>query len=204
MTATSPDLDDLGVRDYRTVLALQRELAEARASDLIADRVLLVEHPPVYTAGRATRPGDVLAEGVDVVAIERGGRITYHGPGQLVLYPIVRLDGRGRDLHQWLRRLEQLGIDILARLGVGAERSALGTGVFVGGRKIGSIGIAVRRWVSLHGIALNIDLDLTPFTRIRPCGFDAQIMTTASREAGRPVTMDQARAAARTVLAAGL
>jgi lipoyl(octanoyl) transferase len=197
-------IEDLGRRDYGQTLLLQRELAESRAQGAIPDRVLLVEHPPVYTAGRGTKPGDVLAGDTEVVAIERGGRVTWHGPGQLVIYPIVRLDVRGRDLHQWLRRLEQLGIDILSRLGVTAGRSELGTGVFVGGRKIGSIGIAVKRWVSLHGLAVNIDLDLLPFTRIRPCGFDAGIMTTASLEAGRSVAMDEARAAAHDALAAGL
>jgi lipoate-protein ligase B len=193
------EIQDLGFRDYAEVLALMRELAAARAAGEIDDRVLFVEHPSVYTAGRGTRPEDEPdpASDVRLVRVERGGRVTWHGPGQLVIYPILDLAPRGRDLHLWLRTLERLGIEILARFSLEGHRSPAGTGIFVRDRKIASIGVAVRRWVSLHGLALNVDLDLAPFARIRPCGFDPGVMTSLARELRRGVTMDEAKEAAK-------
>jgi lipoyl(octanoyl) transferase len=155
-------------------------------------KILLVEHDPVYTAGRAT-PTDELTD--DVVPIERGGRITYHGPGQLVVYPIVRLPKH--DVRDWLRRLEAFGIAICAAFGLDATASVDGTGVFVGDRKVASIGVAIRRWINLHGIAINVAMDLDAFRRIRPCGLDPDVMSDLSREAGRPIAMPDAKDAAR-------
>lgn len=179
---------------HRAMLALAEQVARGERPG----EVWLLEHEPVYTAGRATPPGDLTA--IDAVPIERGGQITYHGPGQLVVYPIVALPQR--DARAWLRRLEAYGVALCGAFGVAAEPSVDGTGVFAQGKKLGSIGVALRRWVNLHGLALNIDLDLAPFFRMRPCGLAPEIMSDLSRAAGRPIGMAEAVAAARATLAA--
>lgn len=164
-------------------------------------RVLLVEHDAVYTAGRGTPPGEL---GPDVVAIERGGKVTYHGPGQLVAYPIMRLPRR--DVRDWLRRLETFGVRIAAAFGLTATASVDGTGVFVGDRKFASIGVAVKHWINLHGIAINVAMDLRAWQAVRPCGLSPDVMTDLSTATGRPISMDAAKAAARdavSVLCAG-
>lgn len=134
----------------------------------------------------------MLAAGdVPVVEIERGGDATYHGPGQLVAYPIVKLGEGERDLHRFLRHLEEAMIRTLAERGVAAGRREGATGVWIGERKIASIGIACRRWVTFHGLALNVSTDLAYFQRIAPCGFDAAVMTSLARELGAPATVDE-------------
>ncbi len=175
----------LGRADYAPTLSRMRRLVDLRADDAIPDTLLLVEHEGVYTRGRRADPADLIDPGVPILDVERGGRITWHGPGQLVAYPIVKLTGRARDLHAWLRLCENVVIDALAVLGLEAARDPLGTGVFSSGRKIASVGIAVRRWVTFHGLALNVCPDLRVFERVRPCGFDAQIMTSIERELGQ-------------------
>lgn len=187
---------DLGREAFPPVLARMRALAAEVAHGTRPGEVWLVEHDPVFTAGRATPAAEVAAAGA--VAIERGGRITWHGPGQLVVYPIVRLPER--DVGAWLRRLTAFGAAVCAAFGLQGGPSPDGTGVFVGGRKIASIGVALRRWVNLHGIAINVDVDLTPFFAVRPCGLAPEVMSDLSRAAGRKVTMDEARAAARASL----
>jgi lipoyl(octanoyl) transferase len=134
------------------------------------------------------------------VPIERGGRITYHGPGQLTIYPVVRLPRR--DVRDWLRRLEAFGIAIAHHVGLQATASDDGTGVFVGGRKVASIGVAVKHWTNLHGIGVNVAMDLDPWHRIRPCGLSPEIMSDLTRAAGRPITMAAAAAAARAAVLA--
>ncbi len=171
------------------MLALHTDVA----AGVTPGRVLLVEHEPVYTAGRATPAGDIAAAAA--VPIERGGRITYHGPGQLVIYPILPLPRR--DLRDWLHRLEAFGVAVCAAFGLPAEPSVDGTGVFVHGRKVASIGVAVKRWVNLHGIAINVAMDLEPWHAVRPCGLAPEIMTDMSRAAGRPIGLAEARAAVR-------
>ncbi len=161
---------DLGHQPYLKTLQRMREMVQLRARDEIPDCLLLVEHDPVVTAGRRADPSDVLDPGIEVVEIERGGRHTYHGPGQLVAYPICKLEGRARDLHAFLHLLEDVLIACLAEFGIQAGRNELGTGVYVEGRKIASIGIAVRRWVTYHGLALNVRTELSAFRAIRPCG----------------------------------
>src|SRR5690606_8611091 len=145
------------------------------------------EHPHVITLGRAQQAlGNVLAPGeVEVIAVERGGDVTYHGPGQLVAYPIIKLGEGERDLHRFLRNLEDGMIRTLARHGIAAGRQPGKTGVWIDDRKIASIGIACRRWVTFHGLALNVTTDLGYFHRINPCGFQAEIMTSMARETGR-------------------
>ena len=183
MTPT-PELrvERLGQRDYAPTLDTMRALVESRAAGDVEDRLLLVEHEGVYTAGRRTDDSDWVDPDIDVVAIERGGRVTWHGPGQLVAYPICSLTGKGRDLHAWLRLHEDVVIDALAHFGLEGTRDPDGTGVFVERRKIASIGIAVRRWVTFHGLALNLDPDLRVFEMIKPCGFEASRMTSIARE----------------------
>lgn len=182
---------DLGRRAYAPTLELQRALCRARVEGKIdEDILLLVEHDPVITLGRSTKPSslpippaDLPAHGVEVHEIERGGDVTYHGPGQLVGYPIIDLQQLRPDLHWYLRELEGTLIDALATLGIPGRRSQGQTGVWVGPRKIASIGVHVKKWVTLHGFALNVTTDLTYFDLIVPCGIEGVQMTSVAREA---------------------
>ena len=186
---------DLGRREYRQVWTLQQELVAQRQRGEIEDTLVLVEHPDVITLGRRlSAPANVVAPGdIPVVEIERGGDVTYHGPGQLVGYPILALDGDERDLHAYLRNLEEALIGVCSDVGLVGRRNPGWTGVWIGERKVASIGIAVRRWVTMHGFALNVSTDLSRFTAINPCGLDAAVMTSLSREAGRDVTLDEVK-----------
>jgi lipoyl(octanoyl) transferase len=194
---------DLGRRPYGEVLELQRELRRQRlAGELTQDVLLLVEHDPVVTLGRGTRPAslplpaaELERRGIEVVEVERGGDVTYHGPGQLVGYPILDLTGHREDLHWYLRQLESALILALGRLGIPAERNPGLTGVWTRGRKIASIGVHVRQWVTLHGFALNVTTQLDRFDLIVPCGIRDVVMTSVARELGR--TDDELGAAAR-------
>jgi lipoyl(octanoyl) transferase len=170
---------------------MQQLHERVRAREL-PGRVLFVEHEPVYTAGRAT-PRDELT--ADVVPVDRGGRVTFHGPGQLVVYPIVRLPRR--DLRDWLRRLEAFGVAVCAELGLDAVSSVDGTGVFVGACKVASIGVAVKHWINLHGIAVNVAMDLRPWHAVRPCGRAPETMSDLQTAAGRPIDMAAVKVAAR-------
>jgi len=180
-----------GTVPYEDALAWQRELAEDRiAGRLDHDVLLLLEHPPVVTFGRNSRAAHLLnPHGVEVFEVERGGDVTFHGPGQLVGYPILDLGGSGgaykKDLHWYLRTLEQALIDALALLEIPAERNPGLTGVWTRGRKIASIGIHVKQWVTWHGFALNVTTDLAHFDRIVPCGIQGVEMTSVEREGGR-------------------
>lgn len=182
---------------------LQQELVEARARDEVEDTVIVCEHDPVYTVGRRRDAmANVLAPGdTPVVEVERGGDVTWHGPGQLVIYPILRLEGPARDLHAHMHRLEDLMITLCAEQGLAAGRDPRNTGTWANGRKVGSVGIACRRWVTWHGLALNVDPDLSWFHRINPCGFEATIMTTMTVELGRPVSLEAVTASALTHVA---
>ncbi len=188
---------DLGTAAFRDVWARQLALVDARQRDEVGDTLVIVEHPHVFTLGRRRdAAANVLAPGdVEVVEIERGGDVTYHGPGQLVAYPIIALAGDERDLHAYLRDLEDAAIRTCARFGVVADREPGKTGAWTtrdGGtrRKLCSIGIACRRWVTFHGLALNVTTDLGYFARINPCGFEARVMTSLSECAG--VALDAA------------
>jgi len=179
--------EDLGRIGYRDAYDRQIALVDQRKTGQGQDTLLFVEHPHVITVGRSrdaaqnlVAPGDV-----EVIEIERGGDVTYHGPGQLVAYPIVLLQEAERDLHRYLRKLEEAMILTLAEHDLRAGRVEGKTGVWVGPRKIASIGIACRRWVTFHGLALNVNTDLDYFFRINPCGFDADVMTSMARELDR-------------------
>jgi lipoyl(octanoyl) transferase len=166
----------LGRTPYAEAHALQEELVAARLRGDVGDLLLLTEHDPVITVGRGRGPE--LAQGcaIPVIEVERGGEATYHGPGQLVAYPIYRLAEGRRDLHRYLRDLEEVVIRALAEVDVAAERRPGLTGVWAGGRKLCSIGVAVRRWVAWHGLALNLSVDLGAFRGFRPCGLDPEVM----------------------------
>jgi lipoate-protein ligase B len=192
----------LGQIAYPDAWDLQLRLVEARqANRLKRDTVLLLEHPPVFTLGkRGGResllvPEETLAHrGIPILQVERGGNITYHGPGQLVVYPIVHLPGVGIGVVDMVDRLEEVMIRTCGDFGVAAGRNALNRGAWIGMNKIGSIGLAVRRGVSFHGLALNVDPDLTPFGFVQPCGLQGVGVTSIVREAGRPVKMEEALA----------
>ena len=164
---------------YPEAHAAMRARLEARVKDQAPDALILCEHDPVYTLGRRRgAEANVLAAGdVPVIPVERGGDVTFHGPGQVVAYPICRLPPGRQDLHAWLRGLEDVAIGVLATWGVVGGRDPRNTGVWVDGRKIAAIGIACRSWVTWHGLAINVQTDLSCFRRINPCGLDPDLTT---------------------------
>ena len=186
MSDRTVEVVQAGVVPYAAALAWQRSLAQARlAGHLMHDVLLLLEHPPVVTLGRTARAAHVLRpDGVDVFEIERGGDVTFHGPGQVVGYPILDLTGHKPDLHWYLRTLERALIAALAELGIAAGRNPGATGVWTDNRKIASIGVHVKQWVTWHGFALNVTTDLSQFDRIVPCGIPGVEMTSVERELG--------------------
>ena len=199
---------DLGRRRYGEVLELQRQLCRQRMSgELADDLLLLVEHEPVVTLGRGTRAtslpvpaAGLAARGFEVFDVERGGDVTLHAPGQLVGYPILDLTGWRRDLHWYLRQLEEVLIRGLETVEVSAGRDPGRTGVWTGGRKIASIGIHVKQWVTFHGFALNVTTDLSHFDLIVPCGLTGVTMTSVARE--RPGLPEPWRATREAVVTA--
>jgi lipoate-protein ligase B len=173
---------------YAVATAWQEALVEARLRPGAVDRLLLLEHPPVYTLGRGADPrhlGPMADAGIPVVRASRGGQVTYHGPGQLVGYPILDLRDHRQDVHWYVRELEQTLIDALAILAIDAVRVPGLTGVWTTGRrKLASIGIGIRRWITWHGFALNVSADLSGFAAITPCGIEGVQMTSITREGG--------------------
>jgi lipoyl(octanoyl) transferase len=202
---------DLGVAGYREAHAQQLALVDERKTGAGVDTIVFVEHPHVITIGRSraalanvTAPGDV-----EVIEIERGGDVTYHGPGQLVAYPILALEEGERDLHRFLRNLEEAVIRTLDRWQLGAGREPGKTGVWLDSalgvrKKICSIGIACRRWVTFHGLALNVSTDLAYFFRINPCGFESSVMTSMAEELGASPDLRDVKRALATDLATAL
>ena len=184
-------VSNLGTRPYAEVLEFQRAAAMARISgELPHDLLILVEHPPVVTIGRSARdPAHLLAtpellkaRGAELFEVERGGDVTFHGPGQLVGYPIIDLSRHTRDLHWYLRQLEEVLIRAIAPFGVSGERRKGQTGVWTGGRKIASIGVHARQWITWHGFALNVTTDLSWFDLMVPCGIAGVTMTSVEQE----------------------
>jgi len=181
----------LGRTRYEDAHALQEQLVQQRLAGESGDLLLLTEHEPVLTVGRGTPAAErqlLAGLGMPVVEVERGGEVTYHGPGQLVAYPIFLLPESRRDLHRYLRDLEEVVIGVLGELEIpGARRPGL-TGVWIGERKVCSIGVAVRRWVAWHGLALNVHTDLAAFRRFHPCGLSPDVMTRLADHAELPPT----------------
>lgn len=197
---------DLGTREYGQVWQLQRDLVAARQRDEVPDTLILVEHPHVITLGRGTHRENLVNVGdIPTFEIERGGDVTYHGPGQLVGYPIFLLRPEERDLHVYLRNLEETLLRTLTDFGIPSGRNPGWTGAWTAPspgdahppRKLASIGVAVKRWVTLHGFALNVSTDLSRFTAINPCGLEAGVMGSISAVLGRPVAMDEVKARVR-------
>jgi lipoate-protein ligase B len=196
---------DLGLLDYRKAWDLQLRLVEAGKNDLLkTDVALFVEHPGVFTLGR--RGGSenlkvsrafLAGRGIDLVSVERGGDITYHGPGQLVIYPVVNLKSMGLGVLPFVESLEEIMIRTLATWGIQGERNSMNRGAWVGMKKIGSIGIAVRRSITFHGLALNVNTDLEPFTWVNPCGLHNVMITSMQQQLGATVPMEEVKQAAR-------
>jgi lipoyl(octanoyl) transferase len=205
-------LMNLGLVPYGEALALQRSLAGAVSQGAIPDTVILLEHPPVVTVGRRTEherelhvPSDA---DVEIAETDRGGKSTFHGPGQLVCYPVLDLNHHGKDVRKYVRDLEETLLRTLAAFGLDGRRIEGLTGVWLppggreGPRKIASIGVRVTRWVTTHGYALNVDLDPAPFTEwITACGLEDAAFTTMARELGRPLSVDDVKPAATAALA---
>jgi lipoyl(octanoyl) transferase len=198
---------DLGLVGYEEAWDLQRALAAAVSQRAIPDTVVFLEHPPTVTLGRRTEEGEVhIPDGARVAVVEtdRGGRSTYHGPGQLVCYPIFDLGRHGKDVKRYCRNLEEAILRTLAPLGIEGTRLDGLTGVWLESppRKIASIGVHISRWVTTHGYALNVDLDPAPFREwITACGLEDATFTSVALELGRPVAVDDVRPAARAALA---
>ncbi|TMM01630.1 MAG: lipoyl(octanoyl) transferase LipB [Actinobacteria bacterium] len=198
---------NLGAVAYREAWDLQRSITSAVSQRALPDTVLLLEHPPVVTLGRRTEPGELhipLGAQVEIVETDRGGKSTYHGPGQLVCYPIFDLTRHGQDVKKYCRDLEEALIRTMAPFGIAATRIEGLTGIWLERppRKIASIGIHISKWVSTHGYALNVDLDPAPFTEwITACGIEDAQFTTIARELGRPVSVEEVRPHALAALA---
>jgi lipoate-protein ligase B len=188
---------DLGLIDYQDAWTLQQQLVAARLEKRIdRDMLLYLEHSPVFTLGRRGGLENLLvseaflkSRGVPIVQIERGGFITYHGPGQAVVYPIINLHARRLGVKDFVAAMEEAMIQTVKNWGVAAERNTINSGIWVGPNKMGSIGIALRKGVSYHGLALNVNLDLTPFSWVQPCGLEGVAMTSMQRELGREPAM---------------
>lgn len=195
---------DVGRMDYTSAWRIQTETADAVLAGG-EDTLILVEHPPVFTLGASFDPrhllvseSDIRSKGAEVVRTDRGGDVTFHGPGQLVSYPVFDLRRHGQDLHRWMRDLEESHIVALRKFGLDGWRLPPHTGVWVGeqgptARKIAAIGVKVRKWVSVHGVALNCSNSLEPFEWIVPCGIHDYGVTSISAESGKETTPDEAK-----------
>ncbi|MCK5564962.1 MAG: lipoyl(octanoyl) transferase LipB [Planctomycetes bacterium] len=195
------EIRDCGVMAYGKTLHLQRELVRQRIDERIADTILLVEHEPVITLGiRKTEnkllstKDDLKEKGIELHSVKRGGGTTAHNPGQIVIYPILNIKTIGLGVGDYVRRLEAIGIELLGELGVKSERKKGLPGLWVGEKKIASIGVKIRKYVSFHGMAININNDLGIFENIVPCGLDGVVITNVLKETGNDVSIDEIKA----------
>ncbi|MBI5809551.1 MAG: lipoyl(octanoyl) transferase LipB [Ignavibacteriales bacterium] len=191
---------DLGLIDYRSAWDLQKEIFDKRIDDKTDDAFFLLEHPHTYTLGKVARIENLLMNdsqlkelGISVYEIDRGGDITYHGPGQIVGYPIINLKNWKEDTHEYLRSLEQVIINVCKEYGLETERKTNYTGVWIGERKIAAIGIKISRWVTMHGFAFNINTDLNFFNGIIPCGIKEKGVTSLSKELGNEISIQEVK-----------
>jgi len=187
----------LGLVEYGNTNRLQKNLHRKRAEEKISDSLLLLEHPPTFTIGKFGSFDNLLVsinrlrqEGIGLFLVERGGDVTYHGPGQLVAYPIICMKKRGKDVHQYVYNLEEVVLRVLKDFGINADRDNSHAGLWVNKEQIAAIGISVRRWVAMHGFALNVDVNLNHFSLINFCGFSDRRATSMSKLLGCPVSMD--------------
>ena len=174
----SLNIIDLGLIEYQRALVIQKTLVKERLDNSILDTLLLLEHPHVITLGRQTKPEDVLENSIPIVEIDRGGSATYHGPGQLIGYIIMDLKSKGISVPTLISKIHKSMILTLEELDINAKRKKKSPGVWIEQKKIASVGLSVRNWITYHGFSLNIDTDLDKFMSIRPCGYDSQIMTS--------------------------
>jgi lipoate-protein ligase B len=195
---------DLGVVPYGEALLLQRRLQQLRREGRVPDLLLALQHPPVITVGRLGKPEHILAPprvlaklGVEVHWVERGGDVTYHGPGQLILYPIFDLREHGRDLRRFIASLEEVMLRVARAFGVEAHRHPGFPGIWLGLKKLGSVGVHVRGWVTMHGLALNVDLKPNLFPLIVPCGLHGVEAASLAEVASQPVSLEEAHRLAR-------
>ena len=192
---------NLGLLDYQAAWSLQQKLVAARVDKTISrDMILFLEHPSVFTLGRRGGLDNLLVteaflkdSGIPVVQVERGGVITYHGPGQIVAYPIINLHARRIGVKEFVSAMEEAMLQTAGKWGIPAERNPINSGIWVGSQKMGSIGIALRKGVSFHGLALNVNLDLTPFSWIQPCGLQGVSMTSMKKELDRELPLNEVR-----------
>jgi len=191
---------NLGMIDYQSAWDLQKEIFELRLHNKIDDTFFLLEHPHTYTLGKVAEKENLISTneqlkelGISVYEIDRGGDITYHGPGQIVGYPIIKLSNWKEDTHEYLRALEEVIIKTCAEYGLSTNRNPKYTGVWLGERKIAAIGIKVSRWVTMHGFAFNVNTDLNYFGGIIPCGIKDKDVTSLKRELGKEIEIDEVK-----------
>ena len=177
---SSLNIIDLGLTEYQRALQIQKTLVKERLDNSTPDTLLLVEHPHVVTLGKQTSPNDVLDNSIPIVKVDRGGSATYHGPGQLVGYIIMDLKSKGISVPVLISKIHEIIILTLDELDITAKREENDTGVWIGQKKIASIGLSVRNWITYHGFSLNVNTDLERFNAIRPCGYDSQVMTSVN------------------------
>ncbi len=185
---------DLGLSDYKDAYKTQCEIRAKVAEGVYDNTLIITEHNSVITIGRIGSEKNIFrTEGIEVVNIDRGGDVTYHGPGQLVVYPIFKLENEARDIHCFLRFLEKTGINFLSKYGVKGRTEPGKRGIWVRDAKIGSIGIGVKKWITYHGMAININTDLAPFSFIKPCGIDGVKITSLEKLLGRKIDFEDAK-----------
>lgn len=199
-TSRKFDYCDLGFIDYKEAWDLQKEIFSKRVNCKVDDTFFLLEHPHTYTLGKVAEKENLLTNdeqlnelGIKVYEIDRGGDITYHGPGQIVGYPIIKLSDWKEDTHEYLRGLEEVIMNVCADYGLRTERNSKYTGVWIANRKIAAIGIKVSRWVTMHGFAFNVNTDLNYFGGIIPCGIRDKDVTSLKRELGRDVDINEVK-----------
>ena len=192
---------DLGLIDYEDCYKVQKEFARRRKLGALDDSLIVAEHKPVFTIGRTGRMENLLEDeealscrGIKVLRVDRGGDITFHGPGQVVIYPIIDLRRRGKDLHKYLRDLEEISIRFLKEYSVAGRRFEGKTGVWAGDKKIASIGVGTSGWVTYHGLSVNINTDLSYFSMIYPCGMKSAMATSLAEILRREIPMPEAKA----------
>ncbi|MEK6732593.1 MAG: lipoyl(octanoyl) transferase LipB [Candidatus Omnitrophota bacterium] len=185
---------DLGISEYREAYRIQREFVDKVANGESDNILIITEHKSVITIGRKGSADHIFkTEDIEVLNIDRGGDVTYHGPGQLVAYPIFKLENEAKDIHNFLKFLEDVGINFLSRYGIAAQRNPGFRGIWVKDAKIGSIGIGVKKWVTYHGMAININPDLRPFSFIKPCGIEGVKITSLENLSNEKIDINDAK-----------
>ena len=184
---------DLGMKEYQAVWNMQKELVNKRMQKEISDILILVEHPHTITMGRRARPENIISKEIPIYAVERGGDATYHGPGQMVGYPILSIEEHCLDVQTCVKSLEEVILLTLSDFKIKASRNQSYPGVWIDDKKVASIGIALNRWITYHGFALNVCTDLNYFKMINPCGLHSSVMTSMERILGKPIEIEEVK-----------